>query len=287
VVDVGSYGSWYPVQEMSYYPFGMSHPFVNQYPERQNFKFGDKELDEMHGLKRSDFHARQLSSVLGIWDGQDELAEKYYRISPYAYVAGNPVNAIDKDGRKITFLIKSGGKTASYEYRADGNLRHEGTGKVYNGKSISGHAGKIVDGYNKMLKSGDKNYVKQITTLINSKNVHVINATVTGNSGVTPGSGAMGIKEAKGEATKGEGIGTTSKFDFSESEYSSGLGKTNYTVVAHEVQHQYDFDQGNMADAYDESGNLIGGNNSPAEQRAMENEDTAREQEGLEQRRIY
>jgi hypothetical protein len=31
----------------------------------------------------------------------DPLCEKYYSVSPYAYCANNPVNAIDPDGRKI------------------------------------------------------------------------------------------------------------------------------------------------------------------------------------------
>lgn len=31
----------------------------------------------------------------------DPLADKYPSISPYAYVANNPINAIDPDGRQI------------------------------------------------------------------------------------------------------------------------------------------------------------------------------------------
>lgn len=34
----------------------------------------------------------------------DPLAEKYFSISPYVYVANNPVNAIDPDGRLIIFI---------------------------------------------------------------------------------------------------------------------------------------------------------------------------------------
>ena len=40
----------------------------------------------------------------------DPLAEKYYSISPYLYCAGNPINAIDSDGREISF---------SYEWEED------------------------------------------------------------------------------------------------------------------------------------------------------------------------
>ena len=34
----------------------------------------------------------------------DPHAENYYHLSPYSYCGGNPVNAIDPDGRKIIFI---------------------------------------------------------------------------------------------------------------------------------------------------------------------------------------
>jgi RHS repeat-associated protein len=84
-------------QTTDYYPFGM--PYANsQYPERQPYKFGGKELDEMHGLNWYDFHARQLSTAIPRFTTMDPLAEKYYSISPYAYCKNNPVNRIDPNG---------------------------------------------------------------------------------------------------------------------------------------------------------------------------------------------
>jgi len=41
---------------------------------------------------------------IGRFTTPDPLAEKYYNISPYAYVANNPINAIDPDGRDIIVL---------------------------------------------------------------------------------------------------------------------------------------------------------------------------------------
>lgn len=38
----------------------------------------------------------------------DPLAEKYYHINPYTYVANNPINAIDPDGRDIIHLNGKG-----------------------------------------------------------------------------------------------------------------------------------------------------------------------------------
>jgi hypothetical protein len=39
-----------------------------------------------------------------MWMNVDPLAEDYPSISPYCYVANNPINAIDPDGRKILFV---------------------------------------------------------------------------------------------------------------------------------------------------------------------------------------
>jgi len=221
----------------------------------------------------------------------DPLAEKYYNISPYAYCGNNPVNAIDPNGKQIVFIINNGGNVGHYEYQANGNLRNLATGQMYSGKDIPGNVGRIVDGYNKMLNSGDANYVKQVTTLINSDNVHEINTTreYDDNSAVEPGSGRTTTSEAKSAAQKGEHIGTTTVYgDLSKDKLkNTKAGDTNYTVVAHEVQHQYDYDQGNMKDSWDKNGEKIKGQKSPAEQRAMKNEDKAREQENLKQRRIY
>ena len=93
-----------PQQEISYYPFGMPHhaaypPQDGIYPERQPYKFGSKEYDEMHGLNWFDFDARYYSGIIPAFTTPDPLAEKYYSISPYAYCANNPVRYIDPDGR--------------------------------------------------------------------------------------------------------------------------------------------------------------------------------------------
>ena len=46
----------------------------------------------------TDFGARQYSPSLRRWLAPDPLSEKYYDVSPYAYCAGDPVNAVDVDG---------------------------------------------------------------------------------------------------------------------------------------------------------------------------------------------
>src|SRR5690554_6445659 len=48
-----------------------------------------------------DFEWRHYMPDIGRWNGMDQLVEKYMPISPYAYVANNPISLIDPDGRRI------------------------------------------------------------------------------------------------------------------------------------------------------------------------------------------
>jgi RHS repeat-associated protein len=97
-------GSNYAViQKTDYYPFGK--PYADgEFPERQPYKFGGKEYDEMFGMNQYDFEARQLDAMIPRFTTMDPLAEKYYSISPYAYCANNPVNRIDPDGEDDFFV---------------------------------------------------------------------------------------------------------------------------------------------------------------------------------------
>ena len=98
-------------QVTNYYPFGAPYadPDAVLSADRQPYKYNGKELDRMHGLDTYDYGARQYYSILGRWDRMDPLCEKYYSLSPYNYCGGNPINAIDKEGKDITFLIASNG----------------------------------------------------------------------------------------------------------------------------------------------------------------------------------
>ena len=48
----------------------------------------------------------RFMGTAGRFHSIDPLAEKYYHLSPYAYCAGDPVNLIDPDGRKIRITGK-------------------------------------------------------------------------------------------------------------------------------------------------------------------------------------
>ena len=93
------------METVNYYPFGsemrMEAPALQTGDTSHPFRFTGKELDRLNSLNMYDFGARWYD-VAGVpmWTSVDPLAEKYYNVSPYAYCAGDPVNAIDPDGKK-------------------------------------------------------------------------------------------------------------------------------------------------------------------------------------------
>lgn len=72
--------------------------------ETNDYLYGGKELQQRFGVNLYDSQARFQSNT-GAFTSPDPLAEKYYSISPYAYCAGNPVNAVDFYGRDTVMVL--------------------------------------------------------------------------------------------------------------------------------------------------------------------------------------
>jgi len=88
------------IQKNHYYPFGMAFadtPIAEQ--GKQPYKFGGKELDQMHGLNQYDYSARYYDPAIARFTSQDPLAEKKPWQSPYCAMSNDPINRIDPDGR--------------------------------------------------------------------------------------------------------------------------------------------------------------------------------------------
>lgn len=94
-------------KENNYYPFGLQHQGYNGFDNLADFnipyfdKYNGKELQET-GMY--DYGARFYMPDLGRWGVLDPLMSKYESLSPYSYVANNPTNAVDPDGKKILFV---------------------------------------------------------------------------------------------------------------------------------------------------------------------------------------
>jgi RHS repeat-associated protein len=116
------------LQENHYYPFGMSMeaPWMNDLTANDKpYQYNGKELESFGGLGWYDYGARYYDPTLSMWHGVDPLADKYPNISPYTYVANNPIRYIDPDGRWIYDQQKDG----SYKIRT--GVKNDGGANVH------------------------------------------------------------------------------------------------------------------------------------------------------------
>ena len=84
-----------------YYPFGMEFEgrFHGQQVHENRYRYNGKEFNEEAGWY--DYGARWYDAAISRFTSVDPHADSYTNISPYAYVANNPILYIDPDGRDI------------------------------------------------------------------------------------------------------------------------------------------------------------------------------------------
>ncbi|HEU5292147.1 MAG TPA: LamG-like jellyroll fold domain-containing protein [Cyclobacteriaceae bacterium] len=91
------------IQTDDYYPFGGEfNSYSRENSIENHFKYQSKELITELDLEQYDFHARRYDPWTVRTTTQDPLAEKFYDLSPYSWVAGNPMRYVDPTGMEFT-----------------------------------------------------------------------------------------------------------------------------------------------------------------------------------------
>lgn len=146
----------------AYLPFGGMLAEEKVGEDTQPYLFSGKELDRETNLYY--FGARYYDSETGLWLSVDPQAEAYPGMSPYAYVANNPVIYNDPDGEKI--IIRYGRhKSKKIEYRY--GARYKGNDPFVKD---------VVASFDYLRRGGVGNLVKDLTR--HKKSVQIVR---TGN----------------------------------------------------------------------------------------------------------
>ncbi|WP_281925798.1 RHS repeat domain-containing protein, partial [Flavobacterium collinsii] len=279
-------------EESNYYPFGLKHEGYNTVKTgvENKYRFGGKELQDELGLNMYDFGARNYDPALGRWMNIDPLAEKYPNISPYVYVANNPINAIDPDGRDIIFVVRGGTRKQDQQFTyRKGNFYHADGTRYNPGKeSVSKTMYKVLTAYRAIEKSDDKDLKHKLHTLENSKQKHYIDKGADHQNEVGKDPQNPSISDAEKKVKEGVPVDTQTSYNFSDATKKrlaelQGVPDDDLSIVAHEMSHQYDYDQG-------ENGDSVGvpaSAQSPTEIRAVKTENRARKISGLPKRTTY
>jgi len=127
------------VQQTDYYPFGMDIATYNGGIDNK-YRYNSKEFqDDMINGKRLewyDYGARFYDPQIGRWHTIDPKAETYLAISPYTFVANNPIMFLDPNGMEI---IMGGGQyggdlfTGADAQRLFSIFKNKGSANVYIG----------------------------------------------------------------------------------------------------------------------------------------------------------
>ncbi len=216
------------IEENHYYPFGLKHTKYNtgkykyepdeEFPELMKlkqvpageqvlnkYKYNGKEYQDELGLNWYDYGARNYDPAIGRWMNIDPMAEKYYGINPYAYVFNNPIELFDPNGMEVEFVRKEG--QSRKEFR---QLKREFKRE------------------NRQLMKDSKTHRDNFNQLKDSKNMHQISFNKGGGSETT----TVGARD------RINGNGSAMDIDLTQ------MGAENEFVVAHEVAHGVDNDNG-------------------------------------------
>jgi RHS repeat-associated protein len=222
-------------QEAEYYPFGAL--FAQNNLDKNSYLYNGKELNNEF-FENYDYGARFYDPVIGRWHSVDPMANKYYSLSPYCYVANNPLKFIDTDGREIWIgfnVTKDDGTTVAQNVQyKEGKLYISG-GKEYSGGNE--YATKVQNDLNQLSKDNEQ-LSSRLETLETSKNFHTIQMTDAPDDGNSNSA-------SKADSKAHKPTGSKTKYNPDKNENILGDKRVPRAGLAHEILgHGWDADQG-------------------------------------------
>ena len=114
-----------------YCPFGLAMPgrSLNSANPNDHYKFTGYELDDEAGLTVYHAGARMYDLVINRFWQIDPLADQYPHLSPYSYVANNPLIYIDPTGEEWYYYQSDDEEDKRWHYHEDTNKMDIWTGE--------------------------------------------------------------------------------------------------------------------------------------------------------------
>jgi RHS repeat-associated protein len=259
-----------------YYAFGlkMKTPLANNEDgvTKNLYGYNGKEVWGEMDLGLSYYGFRLMDHAIGRFTSIDPLASKYTNISLYAYVANNPLNAIDPDGKEIVYVTDKG-RNFTYKngdfYLRNTKIKYD---PIKHGQNKTLQT--ILKAYRVIENSNDLILKNQLKTLQTTKTIHQIqegdkNSVSTSNQ----------IEQKDGS------MPTLTTYNFSDQqkqyfEEQEGIPDSDLGTITHEMRHQYDNQIGNNKD-----NNQKNNSKDPSEIRGVYNENRGRQLDGQQTKR--
>ncbi len=223
-VVVGDDANATQIQTNDYTAFGVA---ISSDVSKNKYLYNGKELQD--GTNWLDYGARMYYPELGRWMGVDPLGEKYFDLSPYNYVANNPIRFIDPEGLDI-WINYGDGQRARYE---NGKVYNE-DGSKYKGKDS--FVSTIVNNLNKM--NGTEIGKSVLSSLSDSKSDY---SFVNSNPKTSDGKEVQGLSF---QASKNGGGTIQAGFLMSNLSKQTSQEGANIESIAHELFHAYQSENG-------------------------------------------
>ncbi|MEW7289681.1 RHS repeat domain-containing protein [Aquimarina sp. 2304DJ70-9] len=160
-------------EEKNYYPFGLQWQQSGTVirGRKHAYGYGGKEEINAFGLDWNDHGARMYDPAIARWNGIDQLSEKYYRWSPYNYVADNPITFNDPNGKELRIYYVENGVEKFYSYKG-GKPKD-----VPNNKFVK----QVLTVHQHNIKNGGGEFLKSLAKSDESVDIRQVSSSFLGN----------------------------------------------------------------------------------------------------------